>query len=126
MIDCSTFEYEDSRWADIYTHLESKGFKVKSPGVASGECTEQYIVVKLDGSTKLNAASTDEDRYVILCYVPKQQYSKLEPLVQKVKKAMVDLKPMIMSYGQQTSSFYDDETKSHMVSITYRNNKKIL
>lgn len=126
MIDCSTFEYEESRWADIYTHLKKEGFNVFSPGIAAGECTEPYVVVKMDGSTKLNAASTDEDRYVILCYVPEQQYSKLEPLVQSIKKAMVDLKPMIMPYGQQTASYHDDETKSHMVSITYRNNKKML
>lgn len=126
MIDCSTFKYKESRWADIFAHLKSKGFNVFSPGVKAGECTEPYVVVKFDGSTKLNAASTDEDRYVILCYVPKQQYSKLEPMLQDVKKAMKELEPMIMPYGQQTASFYEDDTKSHMVSITYRNNKKML
>lgn len=126
MIDCSTFEYKESRWADIFAHLKGKGFDVYSPGVKAGECTKSYVVVTFDGSTKLPNASTDEDRYEIMCYVPKMAYSTLEPMIQSVKKAMKELEPMIMPYGQQTASFYEEETKSHMVSITYRNNKKML
>lgn len=125
MIDCSTFQYKESRWADLYVHLKSKGFDVYSPGIKAGECTAPYIVIALDGSTKLSSVSTDEDRYSVMCYVPKKEYSKLEPMVQKVKQAMKEIEPIFMPYGEQTSSFYDDSVKSHMVSITYRNNKKI-
>ena len=68
----------------------------------------------------------DDDLYAVMCYVPKQAYSTLEPLVQKVKKAMKELEPMIMPYGSQTPSYYDDSYKAHMISIEYKNHKKIL
>ena len=61
-----------------------------------------------------------------MCYVPKTQYSKLEPLVQRVKKAMKGLEPLIVPYGSQTPSYYDDGLKAHMISIEYVNYKKML
>ena len=108
MVDAN-FEYADSRWQDIYLHLKKSGFDVYSPGVKTGDCTKEYI-----------------DLYAVMCYVPKQAYSTLEPLVQKVKKAMKELEPMIMPYGSQTPSYYDDSYKAHMISIEYKNHKKIL
>ena len=50
----------------------------------------------------LRTEVVDDDFYAVMCYVPKQAYSTLEPLVQKVKKAMKELEPMIMPYGSQT------------------------
>ena len=125
MVDAN-FEYAGSRWQDIYLHLKKSGFDVYSPGVKAGDCTKEYIVVKNDGSSKLPNFSTDDDLYAVMCYVPKQAYSTLEPLVQKVKKAMKELEPMIMPYGSQTPSYYDDRYKAHMISIEYKNHKKIL
>lgn len=115
-----------SRWGDIALHLQSKGFDVFSPGMKVGECTKEYIVIKNDGSSKLTSFSTDQDLYAVMCYVPKQNYSSLEPLIRRVKEAMRELKPMILPYGQQTPSFYDDTVKAHMVSIEYKNYKKIM
>ena len=125
MINAS-FKPKVSRWQDIYIHLKKSGFNVYSPGVKIGDCTKEYVVVKNDGSVSLSNISTDDDLYAIMCYVPKQQYSKLEPLVQKVKRAMKELEPMILPYESQTPSFYDDGVKAHMVSIEYKNHKKIL
>nr|DAQ83490.1 MAG TPA: tail completion protein [Caudoviricetes sp.] len=125
MID-SNFEYAESRWQDIFKHLKSSGFDVYSPGVKVGECMSEYVVIKNDGSSKISGISTDDDLYAVMCYVPKQAYSKLEPMVQKVKKAMKELEPMIMPYGSQTPSYYDDGYKAHMISIEYKNHKKIL
>lgn len=124
MIDVRTFKPGASRWEDIFRCLEKGGFKVYPPGIATGECKEPYVVVKNDGSTTHSSFSTDVSLYAIMCYVPKQAYSKLEPLVQSVKKAMVDLEPMIKQYGQETPSYYDDSVKAHMVSIEYKNYKK--
>lgn len=125
MIDVNTFEYKESRWQDIFLHLKSQGFDVYSPGTKTGECTSEYLVIKNDGSSKHVSFSTDVDLYAVMCYVPKEKYSTLEPLVQMVKKSMKELEPMIKPYGSQTPSYYDDSVKAHMVSIEYKNYKKL-
>lgn len=124
MIDILTFEPSDSRWQDIFLHLKQKGYEVYPPGVKTGECTSPYVVVKNDGGYKHAKFSSNRDMYAIMCYVPKQQYSKLEPLVQKVKEAMKPLVPMIVPYGQETPSYYDDTCKAHYISVEYENYKK--
>lgn len=125
MIDVNTFGYKESRWQDIFLHLKNAGFDVYSPGVKVGECESEYLVIKNDGSSKHVSFSTDVDLYAVMCYVPKQKYSTLEPFVQKVKKSMKELEPMIKPYGSQTPSYYDDSVKAHMVSIEYKNYKKL-
>lgn len=125
MINTSTFEYQDSIWQDIVVHLQADGFDVYSPGMKVGECVSPYIVVKNDGSTRHASFSTDVDFYAIMCYVPRTAYSTLEPLVQSVKKSMKGLEPVLRPYGIQSVSYYDDEFKAHMVSIEYKNYKKI-
>lgn len=125
MID-SSFKYKQSRWQDIVSHLENAGFDVYPPGIKTGECTKEYVVVKNDGSTRHTGISTDDDLYAVMCYVPRTKYSMLEIMVQDVKAAMKELEPMILPYGSQTSSYYDDTFKAHMVSIEYKNYKKML
>lgn len=124
MIDAN-FQFAESRWQDIFLHLKKAGFDVYSPGIKVGECTKEYIVVKNDGSSKLPTVSSDSDMYAVMCYVPKENYSRLEPMVQEVKRAMKGLEPMILPYGSQTPSYYDDSYKAHMISIEYKNYKKI-
>lgn len=116
---------EGSRWKDIYLHLQEEGFEVYSPGIKLGECQSPYIVIKNDGSSKHTSFSTNVDLYSVLCYVPKQSYSLLEPFVQEVKKCMKGLEPLILPYGSQTSSYYDESIKAHMINIEYKNYKKI-
>lgn len=125
MIDTKTFKPASSRWQDIFLHLQTSGFDVYPPGVKVGECTEEYIVVKNDGSARHSGISTDDDFYAVMCYVPKQSYSSLEPMVQRVKSAMKELEPMILPQGSQTPSYYDDSYKAHMISIEYKNYKKL-
>lgn len=116
----------ENRWQDIYLHLESEGFDVYSPATKEGECESPYVVVKNDGSSRYMGISTDNDYYSIMVYVPKMNYSILETMVQSVKKSMKKLEPMILPRGAQTPSFYDDAVKAHMVSIEYKNYKKML
>lgn len=125
MIDTATFKYAESRWQDIFKHLKSAGFDVYSPGTKIGECTSQYVVLKNNGSTVHQSFSTNIDLYSVMCYVPRDKYSELEPMVQRVKEVMKGLKPMILPYGSQTPSYYDDTYKAHMVSIEYKNYKKL-
>lgn len=125
MIDPTTFVTQGTVWRDIHTHLKNAGYDVYSPGTKLGECTSEYLVVKNNGSTRHSQYSTDQDFYSVMCYVPKQKYSDLEALVQRVKATMKDLMPMVRPYGTQSASYYDDTYKAHMVSIEYVNYKKI-
>jgi hypothetical protein len=124
-----------SRWQDIFLHLKENDLEVRSPGMSTdirspgtgkGECVSPYIVLKNDGSTRRAGISTNVDLYSVMCYVPKQSYSELEVLVQKVKAVMKKLEPMILPYGSETPSYYDDDVKAHMISIEYKNYKKML
>lgn len=126
MINTETFEAADSRWQDIFLHLQKAGFDVYPPSIKVGECDSLYVVVKNNGSSRHAGLSTDDDLYSIMCYVPKMAYSSLEPLVQRIKKTMKELEPMILPYGSQTPSYYDDSIKAHMISIEYKNYKKLL
>lgn len=125
MIDVATFQYSASRLQDLYNHLKSKGFNVYMPGIKHGDCITPYIVVKNDGATSIVGTSSKSSLYMVMCYVPKQSYSKLEPYVQSAKKAICELQPMFIATGLESSSFYDDSVKAHTVSIQYRNSKKI-
>lgn len=124
MID-TNFEYADSRWQDIYLYLKKSGVEVYPPATKVGECISEYVVLKNNGSSKHISFSTDNDFYSIMCYVPKDKYSTLEPFVQKIKTLMNGLKPMILPRGVQSPSYYDDSYKAHMISIEYKNYKKL-
>lgn len=126
MLKPQQFDYKESIWGDIFSHLQNEGFDVYSPSSKVGECTSEYIVVKNNGSTRHNSFSTDVDVYSIMCYVPRNSYSRLEPMVQGVKRAMKKIEPLVKPYGSQGPSFYDDSVKAHMVSIEYKNYKKLL
>lgn len=126
MLDTSTFVPAESRWQDIFKHLTAAGFDVYPPEAKVGECTSEYIVLANGGSTRHASYSTDIDLYSVMVYVPRTRYSRLEVMVQEVKRAMEGLRPMITPNGYQSPSYYDDSVKAHMVSIDYRNYKKIL
>ena len=61
------FDFQESRWQDLYLHLKNKGYDVYAPAQKVGECTEPYLVVKNDGSYKHVNFSTDMDMYAIYC-----------------------------------------------------------
>lgn len=125
MIDVTTFDYNDSIWQDVFMHLKENDFDVYSPGTKLGECSKPYIVIKNNGGSKHDSFSTYVDLYSIMCYVPKNNYSYLEVFVNEVKRAMKELMPLVKPTGQQTPSYYDDTYKAHMISIEYKNYKKM-
>lgn len=126
MLNTEQFQYKESRWQDLYSHLKQEGFDVYSPGTKVGECTEPYIVVKNDGVTKHPNFSTDVNLYAVMCYVPKEAYSTLEPFVRSVKESLKKIRPLFKEYGQETGSYYDDDVKAHMCSVEYQNHTKRL
>lgn len=114
-----------SQWQRIYTHLKQNGFDVYSPGQHKGECISPYVVVKDSGLNPLSSFSSTQALYDVMCYVPKEQFSTLEPYVDSVKACMKGLYPSIISTNFQTASYLDDTVKGHMISVQYRNNRKL-
>ena len=117
---------QETRYTDIFKHLSDNGIDVYSPAQKKGECEAPYVVLKDAGTTKIAGLSTTQTIYDVMCYVPKDHFTLLEKYVQKVKQVMSQLQPMIMPVFIETASFYDDSVEAHMISIQYRNNRKII
>lgn len=114
-----------NRWGDIYDALTEDGFDVYEPAQHQGECTKRYIVVKLDTCPRISNYSSVSQYYDLMLYIPKGEYSQFEDFVAAVKQSMKKLEPMIMPLHSQTASYYDDGVKGHMISIQYRNSRKL-
>ena len=115
----------NTRWQDIYNHLKGAGIDVFSPGQHQGDCLSPYVVVKYAGSARFKQYSSTQAFYELLCYIPANQYSILEEYLDQVRTAMRGLQPLIMPTHDELESFYDADVKGHMVSLQYRNNRKI-
>ena len=114
-----------NRWGDIYKHLKKNGIDVYSPAQHQGECLSKYVVIKVSSASQYNQFSTTRNLYDLMLYVPKDEYSKLEDFIGRVKSLMKELSPMIRPMNFQTASYYDDGVKGHMVSIQYYNYRKL-
>lgn len=109
----------------MYDHLKSKGISVYAPGQKTDECKFNYTVVRDSGISDLSAqVSSNLALFDAMCYVPKAKFFALERYVADVKKAMIELYPMLIPTGFQTQSFYDDTVKAHMISVQYKNYQK--
>lgn len=114
-----------NRWADIFRLLTRKGFDVYPPGMHKGECTSRYIVMKMSQLVRAGTLSSVNQSYDILLYIPKGEYSQFEDFIADFKTAMKELEPMIMPENYQTPSYFDASVNGHMVSIRYRNTRKL-
>ena len=115
-----------SRIQDTYLHLKEQGFEVYFPAQKVGECLSPYVVVKDATTSKYLEYSSTVTYYDLMCYTPKDHFSELEPFVESVKVAMKGLVPMIKPTYSQTQSYYDDSVKAHMISVQYKNYRKII
>lgn len=115
----------ETQWKRIYRQLRAQGLDVYSPGEHKGDCVSPYVVVKTLGSNRIQNFTSVSQEYDILMYVPKHQYSTLEEFVESVKMAMKPLEPAILPMYSQTPPFYDDTVKGHMVSMQYRNSRRM-
>lgn len=111
----------DTRLKDIHDKLTEKGISVYFPGQKTGECTQEYVVIKEAGKVGLTEVSTSQVLYDIMCYVPLSLYSTLDGLLERVESAMDELFPMFRPVHYRTPSFTDDEVKAHIVSTQYVN-----
>ncbi len=120
----SDFDYQDSRWEDIFVMLKDNGINVKSPTRNVGIIKEPTVIVRYDGTIQHGTFSTDDYRYELIICVPNDQYSKLEPYVVQVRELMKNLYPMLVDERNVSTSMYDDEIRAHYVSCTYQNHRK--
>lgn len=114
-----------SRSQDIFLTLEKAGLDPYYPTQKKGECTSPYVVVRNSASSQFLNTSSTINYYDLMCYVPQSSYSQLEVFLERVKRAMSELSPGIQPTFTQTPSFYDESVKAHMVSIQYKNYRKI-
>lgn len=106
--------------------LKEEGFDVYFPSQHKGECISKYIVIKRDGTVSELGVSSERPIYTIMCYVPENKYSELDDFVLQVKDAMRGMYPTLIYEGNETSSLYEEDNKSHMVSFQYLNCRRIL
>ena len=110
-------------WERIFYGLKKEGINVFPPATKIGECKEEYVVVKQEGSSQAGNFSSEYHYYSFMLYVPQNKYQDLERLKEKVKKAVSkNLNPILMPTGLETPDFFDDTVKAHMSTIQYRNN----
>lgn len=106
--------------------LKEDGTEAYFPGQHKGDCIKEYLVVKMDGSVYPLSVSSERPIYTIMCYVPLNQYSRLEEFVMETKQKMKKMYPTVMYEGNETPSVYDDTNKSYMISFQYLGCRKIL
>lgn len=118
---------EAEGWAQrIFLHLTEEGFEVYFPAQKVGECLSPYVVVKEVTTSQYLDYSSTITYYDLMCYVPKDNYSQVEPFMERVKKSMKKLMPMMKPTYSETQSFYDDTVKGHMKSVQYKNFRQII
>ena len=84
----------ETRWEDIFKHLEKAGFDVYPPATKKSECTKMYIVVRHAGTSSVLTVSSNRALFDLLVYVPKHEYSKIESYLNEVKNVMDELFPL--------------------------------
>lgn len=103
----------------------SDGFRVYYPGQHKGNCTEEYIVVSLAGSSQLLNVSSERPLYNIMLFVPFRNYSRLEKMLSEVKEKMKQLYPRLEYAGNETEPYYEESNSSWMLSFQYQGIRKI-
>jgi hypothetical protein len=113
-----------SVYEQVFDALKEANIDVYPPGIYEGECKDNYVVLRDGGSSPIASFSSQYVFYDMLCYVPAKRYTDLYDFVDKCKKAMEKIYPVLMPTGTETQSFYDDTKKSHMISVEYRNARR--
>lgn len=116
--------YDDKTVVEaIILTLKENNIDAYPPANKKGECTKEYVVVKNAGSSQIGTLSSEVHYTDIICYVPQNKYTSLEPFKNRVKQIIHDnLYPRLMETGSETQDYFDDDIKGHMVSFMLRNN----
>lgn len=115
----------ESRAQDVYKHLEENNIEVYFPEQHLGEVKTNYVVVRQDGENQFENYSSLVCSIDLYLYVPRNDYSQMQPFIDKVKNIMKGLEPMIKPTFYVSPSYYDDLLKGHTVTISYQYYRKI-
>lgn len=113
-----------TRLGDIYDCLKAANLDVYLQGQHKGECKRSYVVVKPGIVTPYLQLSTNVCYYELLLYVPEAYPTQIETYKDTVKKAMLDIYPMMVFGDAESSPYFDDAVKGWTVSLTYMNYRK--
>lgn len=109
-------------WEILSDKLVKNDIEVYPPATKNGECKKPYVVLKQDGQTNISGISSKHGYFMVMLYVPQNQYQELDRFEKKVSDVLNDLVPMIMPTGQSNTDYYDDNYNAHMRYFTYRSN----
>lgn len=109
-------------YEQLYDMLKENGYNVYSPGQHKGEVLEQYVVISESGTVK--GHSLLNKTYKLICYVPFNQYSKMERMTNKLKQDMIAMFPLLRPTGNETPAIYDEKVRGYTASIEYINYRK--
>lgn len=107
----------------IFTALKDGGIDVYAPDTHEGKCTADYVVVKEAQRTQFLNFSSTTTYYDILCYSP--TFTGVLQLSEKAEEIMKTAEPSVMPTYNKTQAYLDPDIKGYMISIEYRNYKKI-
>jgi len=116
--------YDDKTPAEaLILLLKDNGIDAYPPAIKKGECTKEYVVIKKSGASQIGVYSSQVVYFDIMCYVPQNKYTSLERFKNHVRDIIHNgLYPRLMETGSETTDYFDDEVKGHMVSFMLRNN----
>lgn len=113
-----------TRLGDIYDCLKAANLDVYLQGQHKGECKRSYVVVKPGIVAPYLQLSTNVCYYELLLYVPEAYPTQIETYKDTVKRAMLDIYPMMVFGDAESSPYFDDAVKGWTVSLTYMNYRK--
>lgn len=115
---------ETTRLEDIFLHLKSAGIDVYLQGQHTGDCLDNYVVVKPGIVMPYLQTSTNICYYELLLYVPEKFPTQVERFKEQIKQIMLGLHPVIRYGNSESPPYFDEEVKGWMVDLTYTNYKK--
>lgn len=113
-----------TRLGDIYTCLKTAKIETYLQGQHKGDCKSAYVVVKPGIVAPYLQLSTNVCYYELLLYIPKDYPTQIETFKDTVKKAMLNIYPMMIFADSESTPMFDDSTNAWMVDLTYKNYRK--
>lgn len=107
-------------WKAIYDKLLESNLNIYPPSSHVGDCTENYIVLKPQGSVQVNDFTSQYVLFDIFIFVPDNDFTELLRYEEVVKKEAEKLYPLLVPLGDETPTVHDDTNKSYTKAISYR------
>lgn len=125
MVRVQDIDPEKTLWETIADALIRNGVMCYPPAGKSGECKENYVVLKQAGGVQVESYSSEWVYYMFILYTPKEKYSDFERFEKRVKEIIFDeLYPMIKPTGLKNNDSYDNNINAHVRSFTVRATKR--